>query len=76
MLVLRPVDIAEFSVAMVFRSKTQCAGNGCSLPKCCNAVAGYHSDALWVSLSMPTWTALYILTRAHHCRRGTPCHEH
>ena len=53
MLVLRPVDIAEFSVAMVFRSKTQCAGNGCSLPKCCNAVAGYYGDALWVSLSMP-----------------------
>ena len=38
---------------MVFRSKAQCAGNGCSLPKCCNAVAGCHGDALWVSLSMP-----------------------
>ena len=23
-----------------------------ALPKCCNAVAGYHGDALWVSLSM------------------------
>ncbi len=38
---------------MVFRSKAQCAGNGCSLPKCCNAAAGYHGNALWVSLSMP-----------------------
>ncbi len=38
---------------MVFRSKAQCAGNGCSLPKCCNAAAGCHGDALWVSLSMP-----------------------
>jgi len=37
----------------VFRNKAQCAGNGCPLPKCCNAVAGYHGDALWVSLSMP-----------------------
>ena len=24
-----------------------------SLPKRCNAAAGYHGDALWVSLSMP-----------------------
>ena len=23
------------------------------LPKCCNAAAGCHGDALWVSLSMP-----------------------
>ena len=38
---------------MVSRSKAQCAGNGCSLPKCCNAAAGYHGDALWVGLSMP-----------------------
>ncbi len=38
---------------MVFRSKAQCAGNGCSLPKFCNAAAGGHGNALWVSLSMP-----------------------
>ena len=38
---------------MVFRSKAQYAGNGCSLPKCCNAVAECYGDALWVSLSMP-----------------------
>ena len=24
-----------------------------TLPKCCNAAAGHHDDALWVSLSMP-----------------------
>ena len=24
-----------------------------TLPKCCNAAAGYHGNALWVSLSMP-----------------------
>ena len=53
-LVLRPVDIAGFSVAVVFCSKAQCAGNGCvSLPKCCNAAAGCNGDALWVNLSMP-----------------------
>ncbi|MCP4284297.1 MAG: hypothetical protein GY792_07595 [Gammaproteobacteria bacterium] len=28
-LVLRPVDIVGFSVPVVFRSKAQCAGNGC-----------------------------------------------
>ena len=52
-LVFRPADIVGFSVAMVFRSKAQCAGNGCSFPKCCNAAAGCHGNALWVSLSMP-----------------------
>ncbi|MCP4283350.1 MAG: hypothetical protein GY792_02695 [Gammaproteobacteria bacterium] len=26
---LRPVDIVRFSVPVVFRSKAQCAGNGC-----------------------------------------------
>jgi len=52
-LVLRPADIVDFSIAVVFRSKAQCAGNGCSLPKFCNAAAGCHGDALWVSLSMP-----------------------
>ena len=53
LLVLRPSDIAGFSVAVVFRSKAQCAGNGYFLPKCCNAAAGYHGNALWVNLSMP-----------------------
>jgi len=52
-LVLRLVDFVGFSIAVVFRSKAQYAGNSCSLPKCCNAAAECHGDALWVSLSMP-----------------------
>ena len=39
---------------MVFRSKAQCAGNGRTLVKLCNAAAGHHRDALRVSLSTPT----------------------
>jgi len=38
---------------VVFRNKAQYAGSGYSLPKRCNAAAGYHGNALWVSLSMP-----------------------
>ena len=38
---------------MVFRNKAQCAGNGSSLSKHCNAVAGHHSNALRVGLSAP-----------------------
>ncbi len=53
MLVLRLADIVGFSVAVVFRSKAQYVRNGCSLPKYCNAAAGCHGNALWVSLSMP-----------------------
>ena len=39
---------------MVFRSKAQCAGNGRSLAKHCNAAAGHHRDVLRVSLSTST----------------------
>ncbi len=39
---------------MVFRSKTQCEGKGHSLTEHCNAAAGHHRSALWVSLSTPT----------------------
>ncbi len=39
---------------MVFRSKAQCAGNGRTLVKHCNADAEHHRDALRVSLSRPT----------------------
>jgi len=49
-----PCDNYGCSVPVVFRSKAQCGGNGYSLVKHCNAVAGHHSDALRVSLSMPT----------------------
>ena len=52
-LVLPPADIVDFSVAVGSRSKAQYAGNGCSLPKCCNAAARSYGGALWVSLSMP-----------------------
>jgi hypothetical protein len=52
--VLYPSDNYGFSVAVVFRSKAQCEGNGYSLVERCNAAAGHHSDALRVSLSTPT----------------------
>ncbi len=47
-------DNYGFSVPVVFRSKAQCAGNGRTLAKHCNAVAEHHRDALRVSLSRPT----------------------
>ena len=47
-------DNYGFSVPVVFRSKAQCAGNGRTLVKHCNAAAGHHRDALRVSLSTPT----------------------
>ena len=47
-------DNYGFSVPVVFCSKAQCAGNGHTLVKHCNAVAGHHRDALRVSLSAPT----------------------
>ena len=43
-----------FSVPVVFRNKAQCAGNGRTLVKHCNAVAGHHRSALRVSLSGST----------------------
>ena len=39
---------------MVFRNKAQCAGNGRTLAKHCNAAAEHHRNALRVSLSRPT----------------------
>ncbi len=39
---------------MVFRNKAQCAGNGRTLAKHCNAAAEHHRSALRVSLSRPT----------------------
>ena len=39
---------------MAFRSKTQREGKGHSLTEHCNAAAGHHKSALWVSLSTPT----------------------
>ena len=47
-------DNYELSAPVVFRSKAQCAANGRTLVKHCNAVAGHHRSALWVSLSGPT----------------------
>ncbi|MCB1934564.1 MAG: hypothetical protein KDF59_01360 [Nitrosomonas sp.] len=52
-LVLFQYDIARFSVTVVLCNKTQCAGKGYSLFKYCNAIAGRHGSALWVSLSAP-----------------------
>ena len=43
-----------FSVPVVFRSKAQCEGNGYSLVEDWNAAAGYHRDALRVSMSTST----------------------
>ncbi len=47
-------DNYGFSVPVVFRSKALCAGNGRTLVKHSNAVAGHHRDALRVSLSRST----------------------
>ncbi len=52
--VLHQCDNYGFSIPVVFRSKTQCEGNGHSLVEHWNAVAGHHRDALRVSLSTPT----------------------
>jgi len=52
--VLYPWDNYEFSVSVVFRSKAQCEGNGHSLVEHWNEAAGYHRDAIRVSLSSPT----------------------
>ena len=43
-----------FSDPMVFRSKTQCDGNGYTLVERCYAAAGHHRIALRFSLSTPT----------------------
>ncbi len=51
--VLSQRDIDGCSVSVAFRSKAQCAGNGYSLSKRCNADAGRHGDALRVSSSAP-----------------------
>ena len=40
-----------FSIPLMFRNKAQCATNGCSISKRCNAVAGHQGSALRVSLS-------------------------
>ncbi len=47
---------------MVFRGKAQCAGNGHSLVKHCNAAAGHHRNARRVGLSAPM-AALRLLQR-------------
>ena len=47
-------DSYGFSAPAVFRSKAQCAGNGHTLVKHCNAAAIHHRGALRVSLSTPT----------------------
>ena len=46
-------DIVMFSAPLMFRDKAQCATNGCSIGKRCNAVAGHQGGALRVSLSAP-----------------------
>jgi len=46
-------DIVMFSAPLMFRNKAQCATNGCSIGKRCNAVAGHQGGALRVSLSAP-----------------------
>ena len=47
-------DNYGFSASVVFRNKAQCEGNGHTLVKHCNAVAGHHRSALRVSLSGST----------------------
>jgi hypothetical protein len=42
-----------FSAPLMFRDKAQCATNGYSIGKRCNAVAEHQGSALRVSLSAP-----------------------
>jgi hypothetical protein len=46
-------DIVMFSAPLMFRDKAQCATNGYSIGKRCNAVAEHLGSALRVSLSSP-----------------------
>ena len=55
-------NIAGFSVPVVFRSKTQCAGNGPVLVKHCNAAAEHHRSARRVGLSA-SMAAFHLLQR-------------
>ena len=43
-----------FSAPVVVRNKAQCAGNGSTIVKHCNTVAGHHRNAPRVSLSGST----------------------
>ncbi len=52
--VLYPSDNYGFSVPVVVRSKALCEVNGHSIAEHWNADAGYHRNALRVSLSTPT----------------------
>ena len=45
--------ITDFSAHRMFRNKAQCAGNGGSIVKCCNAVAGHSVHALRVGWCAP-----------------------
>ena len=46
-------DIVMFSAPLMFRRKAQCAANGCSISKRCNAVARHQRSAHRVKLSVP-----------------------
>jgi len=74
-ILLRQRDIDGCSVSVAFRSKAQCAGNGYSLPKHCNAAVGRHGDALRVSLSASMDCVAPLGKGSSHCRRVAPCHE-
>ena len=45
--------IVRHSVTVVLCINAQYTKKGCCLFKYCNAIAGYHGNALWVSLSAP-----------------------
>jgi len=61
-LVLFQCNRLGFSAPVVFRGKAQCAGNGCSLVKHCNAAAEHHRSARRVGLSA-SMAALLLLQR-------------
>ncbi len=60
-------DICDFSVPVVFRHKARCAGNGHSIVKRRNAVAGHHRDAQRVGLTA-SMAALHLLRRGKAIR--------
>jgi len=70
--VLFQPDNCGFSAPVVFRNKAQCTDNGHILGKHCNAVAGHHRSALWVSLSGSTD---YVVPLGKGVARAGPASE-
>jgi len=63
-----------FSVPVVFRGKAQCAGNGCSIAKHCNAGAEHHRSARRV-VPPPGHKRLLTRAQAIACEARLKCSD-